>query len=47
MHFGIFMEFESRQRRSQTESFREGFDLVEVADGCLGPGWCVARGNAR
>jgi alkanesulfonate monooxygenase SsuD/methylene tetrahydromethanopterin reductase-like flavin-dependent oxidoreductase (luciferase family) len=32
MHFGIFMEFESRQGRSQTESFREGFDLVEAAD---------------
>jgi alkanesulfonate monooxygenase SsuD/methylene tetrahydromethanopterin reductase-like flavin-dependent oxidoreductase (luciferase family) len=32
MHFGIFMEFESRQGRSQTESFREGFELVEAAD---------------
>ena len=32
MHFGIFMEFESRQGRSQAESFREGFDLVEAAD---------------
>ena len=30
MHFGIFMEFESRQGRSQTESFREGFNLVEA-----------------
>ena len=32
MHFGIFMEFESRQGRSQAESFREGFELVEAAD---------------
>jgi alkanesulfonate monooxygenase SsuD/methylene tetrahydromethanopterin reductase-like flavin-dependent oxidoreductase (luciferase family) len=32
MHFGIFMEFESRQDRSQAGSFREGFDLVEAAD---------------
>jgi alkanesulfonate monooxygenase SsuD/methylene tetrahydromethanopterin reductase-like flavin-dependent oxidoreductase (luciferase family) len=32
MHFGIFMEFETRQGRSQAESFREGFDLVEAAD---------------
>ena len=32
MHFGIFMEFESRPGRSQAESFREGFDLVEAAD---------------
>ena len=32
MHFGIFMEFESRQGRSPAESFREGFDLVEAAD---------------
>ena len=32
MHFGIFMEFESRQGRNQAESFREGFELVEAAD---------------
>jgi alkanesulfonate monooxygenase SsuD/methylene tetrahydromethanopterin reductase-like flavin-dependent oxidoreductase (luciferase family) len=32
MHFEIFMEFELRQDRSQAESFREGFDLVEAAD---------------
>jgi alkanesulfonate monooxygenase SsuD/methylene tetrahydromethanopterin reductase-like flavin-dependent oxidoreductase (luciferase family) len=32
MHFGIFMEFESCPGRSQTASFREGFDLVEAAD---------------
>jgi alkanesulfonate monooxygenase SsuD/methylene tetrahydromethanopterin reductase-like flavin-dependent oxidoreductase (luciferase family) len=32
MHFGIFMEFESRQERSQTEAFQEGFGLVEAAD---------------
>ena len=32
MHFGIFMEFESRQGRSQAEAFQEGFALVEAAD---------------
>ena len=32
MHFGIFMEFETRQGRSQAESFQEGFALVEAAD---------------
>jgi alkanesulfonate monooxygenase SsuD/methylene tetrahydromethanopterin reductase-like flavin-dependent oxidoreductase (luciferase family) len=32
MHFGIFMEFETRQGRSQQESFRDGFELVEAAD---------------
>jgi alkanesulfonate monooxygenase SsuD/methylene tetrahydromethanopterin reductase-like flavin-dependent oxidoreductase (luciferase family) len=32
MHFGIFMEFETRQGRSQAEAFREGFELVEAAD---------------
>ena len=32
MHFGIFMEFEARPGRSQTDSFRVGFDLVEAAD---------------
>jgi alkanesulfonate monooxygenase SsuD/methylene tetrahydromethanopterin reductase-like flavin-dependent oxidoreductase (luciferase family) len=32
MHFGIFMEFETRQGRSQAEAFREGFELVETAD---------------
>lgn len=32
MHFGIFMEFEARQGRTQAESFREGFELVEAAD---------------
>jgi alkanesulfonate monooxygenase SsuD/methylene tetrahydromethanopterin reductase-like flavin-dependent oxidoreductase (luciferase family) len=32
MHFGIFMEFESRQGRSQAESFQEGFELVEAGD---------------
>jgi alkanesulfonate monooxygenase SsuD/methylene tetrahydromethanopterin reductase-like flavin-dependent oxidoreductase (luciferase family) len=32
MHFGVFMEFEARQGRTQAESFREGFDLVEAAD---------------
>jgi alkanesulfonate monooxygenase SsuD/methylene tetrahydromethanopterin reductase-like flavin-dependent oxidoreductase (luciferase family) len=32
MHFGIFMEFESRQGRSQSDAFREGFELVEAAD---------------
>jgi len=32
MHFGIFMEFEARQGRTQTESFQEGFALVEAAD---------------
>jgi alkanesulfonate monooxygenase SsuD/methylene tetrahydromethanopterin reductase-like flavin-dependent oxidoreductase (luciferase family) len=32
MHFGIFMEFEARQGRSQAEAFREGFELVEAAD---------------
>jgi alkanesulfonate monooxygenase SsuD/methylene tetrahydromethanopterin reductase-like flavin-dependent oxidoreductase (luciferase family) len=30
MHFGILMEFESPQGRSQAESFREGFDLWEL-----------------
>ena len=32
MHFGIFMEFEARQGRSQAEAFQEGFALVEAAD---------------
>lgn len=32
MHFGIFMEFETRQGHSQMEAFREGFALVEAAD---------------
>ena len=32
MHFGMFMEFEARQGRSQAESFQEGFGLVEAAD---------------
>jgi alkanesulfonate monooxygenase SsuD/methylene tetrahydromethanopterin reductase-like flavin-dependent oxidoreductase (luciferase family) len=32
MHFGIFMEFETRQGCSQTEAFAEGFTLVEAAD---------------
>ena len=32
MHFGIFMEFETRQERSQAEAFQEGFRLVEAAD---------------
>lgn len=33
MPFGIFMEFESRQGRSQAESFRESFDLCELDSG--------------
>jgi len=33
MHFGIFMEFASRQGRSQAEPFREGFDLCELDSG--------------
>ncbi len=32
MHFGIFMEFETREGRSQQESFMDGFELVEAAD---------------
>ena len=32
MHFGIFMEFETRSGRSQAEAFQEGFNLVEAAD---------------
>lgn len=32
MHFGIFMEFETRDGRSQQESFSDGFALVEAAD---------------
>jgi alkanesulfonate monooxygenase SsuD/methylene tetrahydromethanopterin reductase-like flavin-dependent oxidoreductase (luciferase family) len=32
MHFGSFMEFETRQGHSQAEAFRDGFDLVEAAD---------------
>ncbi|MGE3537606.1 MAG: LLM class flavin-dependent oxidoreductase [Candidatus Tectimicrobiota bacterium] len=32
MHFGMFMEFEARQGRSQAGSFQEGFALVEAAD---------------
>jgi alkanesulfonate monooxygenase SsuD/methylene tetrahydromethanopterin reductase-like flavin-dependent oxidoreductase (luciferase family) len=32
MHFGIFMEFETREGRSQVEAFQEGFALVEAAD---------------
>jgi hypothetical protein len=33
MPFGIFLEFESRQGRSQAESFRERFDLCELDSG--------------
>jgi alkanesulfonate monooxygenase SsuD/methylene tetrahydromethanopterin reductase-like flavin-dependent oxidoreductase (luciferase family) len=32
MHFGIFMEFETRQGHSQADAFRDGFALVEEAD---------------
>ena len=32
MHFGIFMEFETREGHSQQGSFEDGFDLVEAAD---------------
>jgi len=32
MHFGIFMEFETRDGRSQQEAFADGFELVEAAD---------------
>jgi alkanesulfonate monooxygenase SsuD/methylene tetrahydromethanopterin reductase-like flavin-dependent oxidoreductase (luciferase family) len=32
MHFGMFMEFETRQGLSQAEAFRHGFALVEAAD---------------
>jgi alkanesulfonate monooxygenase SsuD/methylene tetrahydromethanopterin reductase-like flavin-dependent oxidoreductase (luciferase family) len=32
MHFGTFMEFETRPGRSQHESFGDGFELVEAAD---------------
>jgi alkanesulfonate monooxygenase SsuD/methylene tetrahydromethanopterin reductase-like flavin-dependent oxidoreductase (luciferase family) len=32
MHFGIFMEFETRPERSQAQAFQEGFALVEAAD---------------
>jgi alkanesulfonate monooxygenase SsuD/methylene tetrahydromethanopterin reductase-like flavin-dependent oxidoreductase (luciferase family) len=32
MHFGIFMEFETREGRSQQEAFADGFELVEAAD---------------
>jgi alkanesulfonate monooxygenase SsuD/methylene tetrahydromethanopterin reductase-like flavin-dependent oxidoreductase (luciferase family) len=32
MHFGIFMEFETRGGRSQQESFEDGFALVDAAE---------------
>ena len=32
MHFGMFMEFETRSGLSQAEAFRNGFALVEAAD---------------
>lgn len=32
MHFGIFMEFEKREGRTQHEAFADGFELVEAAD---------------
>jgi alkanesulfonate monooxygenase SsuD/methylene tetrahydromethanopterin reductase-like flavin-dependent oxidoreductase (luciferase family) len=32
MHFGIFMEFETRQGSSQQASFADGFALVEAAE---------------
>jgi alkanesulfonate monooxygenase SsuD/methylene tetrahydromethanopterin reductase-like flavin-dependent oxidoreductase (luciferase family) len=32
MHFGIFMEFGSRAGKSEAESFREGFRLVDSAE---------------
>lgn len=32
MHFGIFMEFETRDGRSQQASFADGFELVEAAE---------------
>jgi alkanesulfonate monooxygenase SsuD/methylene tetrahydromethanopterin reductase-like flavin-dependent oxidoreductase (luciferase family) len=32
MHFGIFMEFETRPERTQAQAFQEGFALVEAAD---------------
>jgi alkanesulfonate monooxygenase SsuD/methylene tetrahydromethanopterin reductase-like flavin-dependent oxidoreductase (luciferase family) len=32
MHFGIFMEFETREGRSQQEAFADGFELVDAAD---------------
>ena len=44
MHFGIFMEFETRDGRSQQESFVDGFDLVEAADALVAYSW---PGNVR
>jgi alkanesulfonate monooxygenase SsuD/methylene tetrahydromethanopterin reductase-like flavin-dependent oxidoreductase (luciferase family) len=32
MHFGIFMEFETRDGRSQQDAFSDAFELVEAAD---------------
>ncbi len=32
MHFGIFMEFETREGRSQQASFTDSFELVEAAE---------------
>lgn len=32
MHFGIFMEFETRDGQSQQASFADGFELVEAAE---------------
>jgi alkanesulfonate monooxygenase SsuD/methylene tetrahydromethanopterin reductase-like flavin-dependent oxidoreductase (luciferase family) len=32
MHFGIFMEFETREGRTQQEAFADGFALVDAAD---------------
>lgn len=32
MHFGIFMEFETRQGQSQSDAFHEGFSLVDAAE---------------
>jgi alkanesulfonate monooxygenase SsuD/methylene tetrahydromethanopterin reductase-like flavin-dependent oxidoreductase (luciferase family) len=32
MHFGIFMEFETREGRSQQDAFADGFELVGAAE---------------
>ena len=34
MHFGMFMQFETRPGASQSEAFAEGFDLVDTAEAC-------------
>lgn len=34
MHFGMFMQFETRPGASQNGAFAEGFELVDTAEAC-------------